>query len=171
MKGKNYQEIYARCNEIMGDGILPGCKEVASRGVCANQCCRDGAVLLEGEFLRTVPDGVQVFKRRVKNCLSENGCKFLSTCKPLICKIGPLVGVMIEPDLKRVASFDGERLADGSVMRGYCPAGVSDAFRRRVFRVVEFLKENRIWTRSKSKLILPPATPEEYRTYLMAGHG
>jgi len=83
----------------------------------------------------------------------------------LICKLAPIVGVGVEPDLSRQVCIDGE-VVDGDVLRCYCPAGVPDSFRKRVFRVVRFLKENGIWTNSKNKLVLPMADSEEYRTYL-----
>lgn len=168
MKGKNYQEIYARCNEIMGDGVLPGCKEFAQRGVCANDCCFDGAFLLEREFLRIIPDGVQVFQRRVRNCLGVNGCKFPSGSKPLLCKIAPVVGVFIESSLSCVVLFDGEVFDDGGIARCICPAGIPDGFRKKVNRVIGTLKEGGIWTKSESKLVLPQATLEEYRAFVAA---
>lgn len=168
MKGKNYQEIYARCGEMVGDGVIPGCREIASRGVCADGCCFEGAFLLEGEFLNVVPDGVQVFQRRVRNCLGESGCKFPPNSKPLICKMAPVVMVMTGLDLSRIVLFDGERFPDGSVLNSGCSAGIPDVFRKRVFRVIGFLKENGIWTRSRSKLVLPQATPEEYHVFAAA---
>ena len=131
------QNAIFKAHQIMGDGAMESCQRQVRKG-CRN-CCEYGAVLFEDERLRVVPRGVEVTGRRVENCLGKYGCKFPGRRKPLMCKLTPIVDVVIAEDRRQLAT-----ISDNSGNH-HCPAAISFDFRMRVNRAVGLLITAGIW--------------------------
>jgi len=121
-------------------------------------------MLLEGEELSNVPDGVKVVGRRVKHCLGSDGCRFQPLDKPLFCGLSPVVCAETNGftgGRRSVLSVSGSELYG----EGSCPVidEISEDFIDRVCRCVELLKRDGLW-RWGCGLKLPRATVAEILT-------
>ena len=152
--------VIAECKKIMAGGVMPECQVALEDGRC-NGCCVVGGMLLEGEVLSNVPEGVEVVGNKVKNCLGPDGCKFNLADKPLFCTLSPVVYSV-------VSGLTGKRITVFNVVEsdgcgeGGCPIinDISVEFVERVERCVRLLKENDFWQWGR-ELVLPRATREE----------
>ncbi|OGJ45456.1 hypothetical protein A3J23_01090 [Candidatus Peregrinibacteria bacterium RIFCSPLOWO2_02_FULL_48_14] len=127
---------FARVHRLIGTGKLKACES-------CRLCCHHGTVLLEGEELNAIPEGVELIGNRVKNCLGENGCKFPPKDKPLVCKVFPEVHVPLSED----GSQEVVHIKDPR-----CPARVPSRFREKVRSVISALKAAGIWGPKVAKL-------------------
>jgi len=143
-------EAIQAAHEIMGDGTLDSCQRAVRNG-CRN-CCQNGALLFEGETLKVVPKGVSVFNGRVLDCLGENGCKFQSKDKPLLCKLSPVICAETTELGKRTATFYSGKI---------CRVKLTSDFLERVSRVIPTLSGGGVWGWNGAPLT--KATPEEIR--------
>lgn len=106
-------------------------------------CCDDGAMLLEGEELVCIPNGVEIVGRRVLNCLTPNGCSFSHDSKPVLCTMSPEVCGIVDTKTGRRSAF----LPDKDGQLDYCPVArnVPDDFRLRVRQSVQLLIDAGVW--------------------------
>jgi hypothetical protein len=87
------EALIREAHELLRDGRFPSCARAVEAG--CRRCCNQGSVLMDGEVLSIVPEGVKVTGKRIRNCLGEMGCEF-GKDKPLICKLFPHVSTGID---------------------------------------------------------------------------
>lgn len=154
----NKQEVFTQCHEILGSGVVDECQQAIADGSCRRRCdCKAGVLLIEGEELGAVPDGVEVVGRDVRNCLGADGC-LLGEDRPLMCKLAP--------DVMTLTGFCGGRKAVfydelPSYMLDYCPLGVAGNCREEVLAVVDVLKKVGVW-HPRRRLKFPHATIKDF---------
>jgi hypothetical protein len=138
--------VVKNCHRIMGAGSVDACNN-RREGEGCDVCCNDGSMLVPGETLDSIPDGVVVEGWRVLNCSLNGVCRFDPDDKPLICKITPVVLPSRDGGLIILGKEEGDIDDSESV----CPVigCVSNTFRKKVRKVYNLLLESGVFVKVK----------------------